>query len=152
MTHHADAAMSLPTDGMTIGQLARSAGVGVETVRFYERRGLLDEPPRRSSGYRSYPAEASAKLRFIRRAKELGFSLEEIGDLLTLRSHPSESRPQVQERARAKIDDIERRLSDLERMRDVLVDLLEACEQRVESDGCPILEALESDADPGDDP
>ena len=73
---------------LTIGQVARQAGVGVETVRFYERQGLLDAPPRRASGYRQYAPEMVARLQFIRRAKELGFALKEIRELLSLRVAP----------------------------------------------------------------
>lgn len=131
--------------GITIGQLARQAGIGVETVRFYERRGLIEEPPRRQSGYRQYPPHAAARLRFIRRAKALGFSLDEIGQLLALRSRPTENREQVRARARAKIADIERRIADLSRMKRALTELADACEKRVDSDGCPILAALEDE-------
>ncbi|MEM9557344.1 MAG: MerR family DNA-binding protein [Acidobacteriota bacterium] len=139
-------------DTLTIGQLARAADVGVETIRFYERRGLLAEPPRRPSGYRQYEPEAADRLRFIRRAKELGFTLDEIGELLALRARPTENRDRVRAAASAKIDDIERRIADLEQMRGVLARLVSACEERSEHadaamSGCPILEALEPRAD-----
>ncbi len=130
-------------DGITIGQLAREADVGVETVRFYERRGLIEDPPRRRSGYRQYPPETIDRLRFIRRAKELGFSLKEIGELLQLRSHPAENREQTRTKARAKIDDIDRRLADLSRMRNVLSELAEACSRGTDTEPCPILMALD---------
>lgn len=136
--------------GMTIGQLARQADVGVETVRFYERRGLLEEPPRRRSGYRQYPPEAVDRLRFIRRSKELGFSLSEIDELLRLRSHGTENRDKVRAKAQAKIDDIDRRLADLTRMRKTLSDLATACERGEESLKCPILAALEGRTDEGE--
>ena len=74
--------------GFSIGQVARQAGVGVETIRFYERKGLIKEPPRRASGYRQFSLDAVKRIRFIKRAKELGFSLSEIADLLSLRSVP----------------------------------------------------------------
>ncbi len=128
---------------MTIGQLARQADVGVETVRFYERRGLIEDPPRRDSGYRQYPPETVDRLRFIRRAKKLGFSLEEIGELLLLRSHPTESREQARAKAQAKIADIDRRLADLSRMRSVLSYLAEACAHGTDTEPCPILMALD---------
>lgn len=127
----------------TIGQVAQQAGIGVETVRFYERRGLIEEPPRRSSGYRQYPPESLARLRFIRRAKELGFSLDEIRELLALRSHPAENRAQVRARARAKIADLERRIADLERMKETLEKLAAACAAEEHSGDCPILAAIE---------
>ena len=131
---------------ITIGQLARQVGIGIETVRFYERRGLIEEPPRRESGYRQYPPEAAERLRFIRRAKELGFSLDEIGELLALRSRPTENRDQVRAKAREKVLDIERRIADLTRMKTALDSLVHACEQKIDTGGCPILTALECDS------
>lgn len=128
---------------MTIGKLARQADVGVETVRFYERRGLIEDPPRRDSGYRQYPPETVDRLRFIRRAKELGFSLDEIGELLGLRSHPAENREQARAKAQAKIDDIDRRMADLSRMKQVLSGLADACAHGTDTEPCPILMALE---------
>src|ERR1041384_5413921 len=95
---------------LTIGEVARRAGVGVETVRFYERQGLLAEPPRRGSGYRQYDQEAVAVLRFIRRAKELGFTLREIKGLLALRLDASATRAEVRKQAEAKLADIEARI------------------------------------------
>jgi len=133
--------------GLTIGQLAREAGIGIETVRFYERRGLIEDPPRRESGYRQYPTNSVARLRFICRAKELGFSLDEIGELLVLRSHPDENRDRVRAKARTKITDIERRIADLKRMKATLTELADACACRRASEDCPILEAL--DGGPG---
>lgn len=129
--------------GLTIGQLAHQADVGVETVRFYERRGLIEDPPRGRSGYRQYPPNTIDRLRFIRRAKELGFSLTEIGELLLLRSHPAENRESVRAKTQAKIDDIDRRLADLTRMRKALSDLAGACERGGETEDCPILVALD---------
>ena len=90
---------------LTIGQVARRAGVGVETVRFYERQGLLDEPDRRESGYRQYTEAVILRLRFIRRAKELGFTLKEIRELIALRRDPSATRAEVRQQATAKITD-----------------------------------------------
>ena len=136
--------------GITIGQLARQADIGIETVRFYERRGLIEDPPRRSSGYRQYPPATVDRLRFIRRAKELGFSLSEIGDLLHLRSHPGESREEVRTKAQAKIDDIERRIDDLSRIRATLSKLADACLGGDETGDCPILAALDGRAQEGE--
>ena len=93
-------------EALTIGQLARQAAVGVETIRFYEREGLLAEPERRPSGYRQYPAEVVRRVRFIRHAKELGFTLKEIQELLELRVDPVSSCADVRRHARAKIADI----------------------------------------------
>jgi len=101
-------------DSLTIGKVARLATVGVETVRFYERKGLIAEPPRRpSSGYRQYPIEAVAQIRFIRRAKKLGFSLREIKELLSLRINPESTCADIRERSKAKIADIDEKLRTL---------------------------------------
>jgi MerR family copper efflux transcriptional regulator len=129
---------------MTIGQLAQAAGVGVETVRFYEREGLLAEPPRRASGYRQYPEAAVARVQFIRHAKELGFSLKEIGELLELRLARGVSCAAVQRRAMAKIEDIEARIAALRRMKRALAKLAATCGDRGAASECPILEALEA--------
>jgi MerR family mercuric resistance operon transcriptional regulator len=112
---------------LTIGQVARLAGVGVETVRFYERRGLLEEPSRKASGYRQYTADVVSRLRFIRRAKELGFTLSEISELLALRLDPSATREDVRRRAETKMADIEAKIEDLRRMRNALEELSINC-------------------------
>jgi MerR family mercuric resistance operon transcriptional regulator len=130
---------------LTIGQVARQAGVGVETVRFYERQGLLQEPARRESGYRQYTEDAVARLRFIRRAKELGFSLKEIKELLALRVDPSTTCREVKEQAAAKIADIEAKISSLVRMKEALGKLATACRGRGPTSECPILDALDSE-------
>jgi DNA-binding transcriptional MerR regulator len=96
----------------TIGEVARRAGVGVETVRFYERQGLLAEPDRKASGYRQYGAEAVSVLRFIRRAKQLGFTLKEIQGLLALRLDAAATRADVRRQARAKLADVEEKIRD----------------------------------------
>lgn len=130
---------------MTIGQLARQVGIGIETVRFYERKGLIEQPLKPLVGYRRYPPQTATRLRFIRRAKELGFTLDEIGELLELRSRPTTNRERVRSRSRAKIEDIDRRIADLARMRSALTELVEACEHDVDTSDCPILAALEDD-------
>ncbi|REJ79694.1 MAG: MerR family transcriptional regulator [Acidobacteria bacterium] len=130
---------------LTIGQLAAGADVGVETVRFYERKGLIPEPPRRASGYRQYPPTALERLRFIRRAKVLGFTLDEIRKLLELSTSPASSRDLVRRRAKTKIADIERRVADLERIRRALSALVRDCAEGGDLDPCPILAALGDD-------
>jgi len=132
-------------EGITIGKLARRAGVGVETIRFYERKGLLPEPPRTRSGYRAYPEETVRRLRFIRRAKELGFTLREIRELLALRAGPEATCDAVRERARAKIADIEARIRTLEAMRAALERLAADCPASGPVRACPILDALEDE-------
>jgi Hg(II)-responsive transcriptional regulator len=112
---------------LTIGQVARRARVGIETVRFYEREGLLNEPARRASGYRQYTEDVVARLRFIKRAKALGFTLKEIGELLALRLDPETSCAEIKDRAKAKIDDIQAKIRDLQQMGEALVTLTASC-------------------------
>lgn len=132
----------METSGLTIGQIAKRAGVGVETVRFYERQGLIPEPPRTTSGYRQFPADTVARIGFIQRAQELGFSLREIDELIALRLDGTSSGAEVRARAEAKIEDIEAKIHDLERMRGTLRELTRACSGRGTAAECPILEAL----------
>jgi MerR family transcriptional regulator, copper efflux regulator len=129
---------------LTIGQLAKRADVGVETVRFYERQGLLAEPDRKPSGYRQYDEEVVLRLQFIRRAKELGFTLNEIKDLLSLRLDPSTTCADVKRRAEEKIDDIEAKIRTLQRMKKALVKVTNACSGRGALSECPILECLDN--------
>ena len=130
---------------LTIGQVARRAEVGVETVRFYERQGLLAGPARTASGYRQYTEDVVARLRFIRRAKELGFTLKEIAELLALRLDPDTSCAEVRGRAKAKIDDIDAKIRDLQRMRQALDKLVASCRGRGPISACPILDALDKE-------
>lgn len=128
---------------MTIGKLAKSAGVGVETLRYYERRGLIQPRHRTESGYRVYDHDAERRLQFIRRAQTLGFSLDEIGDLLQLSHQPEASAAEVKQLAQARIDDIDKRISDLQRMRSALAALECQCPGEAGTTGqCPILGAL----------
>lgn len=129
---------------LTIGQVAQRAGVGIETVRFYERKGLIAEPPRTASGYRQYDKQAISRLRFIRKAGELGFTLAEIGELLSLRSSPESSCGDVKSRAEAKIADINERIRSLRQMKQALAKLTKACSGQGTAHDCPILEALGS--------
>ena len=129
--------------GITIGKLARSAGVNVETVRFYERKGLLAQPERPQAGFRSYSSAALRRLRFIRSARELGFTLNEISELLTLRQNPSATCEDVRARTREKIDEIDRKLELLGKMRVSLTHLVQSCESNGPALACPILDSLE---------
>lgn len=134
-----------PSLQMKIGELSRRAGVNVQTVRYYERRGLLTPANRRASGYREYESDALDRLHFIKRAQELGFTLAEIGDLLALRLDPHTPAAAVKARANAKIDDIDRKIHDLERIRHALVHLAGRCRGGKGPAGeCPLLEALGS--------
>ena len=127
----------------TTGELARRAGVNVETLRFYERKGLLPVPPRRPSGYREYPAESVPRIRFIKRAQELGFTLGEIRELLTLRVQPGATPAEVRERAERKLADIRQKLSDLKAIERALGKLTAACSGDGPLADCPILHHLE---------
>ncbi len=129
---------------LTIGKVARLAGVGVETIRFYEREGLIEDPPRRSSGYRQYPAAAVTRIRFIKRAKALGFSLKEIKELLELRVDPETTCADIRDRASAKIRDIEEKIAALREIKAALERLTAACKGKGPVSECPILEALEN--------
>ena len=135
---------------LTIGKLARLAEVGVETIRFYERKGLLDEPPRRESGYRQYPEDTVRRLRFIRRAKELGFTLKEIKQLLELRLEPASRTTceEVRRVAKEKLADVRDKIEMLQRMEAVLRRLVGDCQRRVVTGDCPILETLDRDEVP----
>lgn len=128
---------------LTIGQVAREAGVGIETVRFYERQGLIEAPTRRASGYRQFNESVVDRLQFIREAKELGFTLGEIKELLSLKLDPSSSCAEVKGRAEAKIADIEEKTRTLQRMKRALAKLTKACSGDGPTSECPILEALE---------
>lgn len=130
---------------ITIGKVASGAGVNVQTVRYYERRGLLPKAPRTASGYRTYDTEAVARLRFIKRAQDLGFSLEEITELLELRVEHGAACTAVEAKAKDKIAMVERKIDELQRMKSVLTELSRACEQRELTGDCPILEALSED-------
>jgi Hg(II)-responsive transcriptional regulator len=127
---------------MQIGELARSAGVPIDTVRYYERHGILPAPHRRPSGYRSYGADDVARLRFIRRAKALGFTLEEIHDLLALTTHRGRNMAVVKRAATEKLEAVEHKLSELTRVRDGLRKLVAACPGHGDLAQCPIVTAL----------
>jgi Hg(II)-responsive transcriptional regulator len=123
----------------TIGKLARAAGVGIETVRYYQQRGLLPAPVLRGS-YRYYPASAADRIRFIKRAQELGFTLDEIAGLLRLQD--GGDRQQLRALASAKAAQIEQKMQDLRRMHDVLVHLVDACAHTDGALPCPIIDTL----------
>ena len=126
---------------MTIGTLARAAGVHVETIRYYQRRGLLAEPPRPARGVRRYGADSVARLQFIKRAQELGFSLAETGRLLTLQV--GQSCDAARALAAEKLAAVDDRLADLGRMRTVLTELIDRCDASACDVSCPIIETLQ---------
>ena len=131
--------------GMTIGKLAELTEVGVETIRYYERRGLLPQPSRPMSGHRHYPATAAARIRFVKRAQRLGFSLREIEELLALRVDPETTCGDVKARAEAKVDDIDGKIRSLREIKNALSRLVAACSGTGPSSACPIVEALEAE-------
>ena len=129
----------------TIGKLAKQAGLGIETVRFYERQGLTEPPPRTDSNYRIYPKEEVNRLKFIKRAKNLGFTLNEIKELLFIRHDPHATKADIKNRTLEKIEDVKKKISDLTRIKKSLENLASSCEGHGPLNDCPILEALDSD-------
>ena len=127
---------------LTIGRLAREVGIHLETVRFYEREGLLPSPPRSASGYRLFPADAK-RLKFIKRAQELGFSLSEIRELLALRRSRRSTSAEIRKRTEAKIADIDGKIRSLDSMRKALLKLVRSCDGCAQVSACPILESLD---------
>lgn len=127
---------------MQIGSLARLTGIPVDTVRYYEREGLLPPANRRPSGYRDYDATDVARLRFVRRAKALGFTLVEIRELLALSGPRDGDMGAMKTATSEKLADVEQRLGELTRMRDALRMLLDACPGHGPVDACPIMAAL----------
>jgi MerR family copper efflux transcriptional regulator len=125
---------------LSIGKIAKKAGVGIDTVRYYERNGLLAPVARSASGYRRYGDLELARLRFIRRAQKLGFTLKEISSLLNLSARRNVA--QVKRAAQTKLEDVDARIADLRRVRDGLALLIEACPGHGQASECPILRAL----------
>jgi MerR family copper efflux transcriptional regulator len=129
---------------LSIGEVARSTGVGVETVRFYEKEDLIREPMRRESGYRQYSREVIPRIRFIKRSRELGFSLREIKELLSLRMDPSTTCNDFRKRVEVKTAEIDEKIRDLQKMTAALEHLKQACENNPPTaTECPFLDALD---------
>lgn len=128
---------------MRIGEVAAGAAVNIQTLRYYERMGLLPKPARGSSGYRSYDAHAVRRVRFIKRAQELGFTLAEIAELLAFRDEAVTSCDRVESRASTTVDRITEKIRDLERMRTALSHYVTACRTREPLAECPLLDALD---------
>jgi Hg(II)-responsive transcriptional regulator len=125
------------------GELAKRAGVNVETLRFYEREGLIPEPPRRVSGYREYPAESVRLIRFIKRAQELGFSLREVRELLALRVQPGTTCAEVRHKAEEKVLEVRQKIADLQAIERALQTLTATCSGEGPLSECPILDCLD---------
>ena len=139
--------MNTQTVSLTIGAVAKRVGVAIDTIRYYEREGLLPEPQRRASGYRSYGDDAIAQLRFIRRAKNLGFTLEEIRELLSLSTDRQRGVKAVKQRAQQRLAAIDQRIAVLHKVRDGLAQLVDSCPGHGKPEECPILRALVEDRD-----
>lgn len=129
---------------MKIGELSREAGVSIDTVRYYERRGLIPKAERTRSGYRRYSTDDMRRLKFIRHAKELGFTLDEIGQLLSIRSEGSDC-ASIKAVAEAKARDIESRIKKMTRMKRLLLKLARQCDAKDNLAPCPILRTLEEE-------
>jgi MerR family transcriptional regulator, copper efflux regulator len=129
--------------GLTIGQVAEQANVHIETLRYYERRGLVARPPRSASNYRLYPEDVVRRVRFIKRAQGLGFSLNDIEELLSLRAAPEAGCAEVRACAEAKMKDIDVKIGALTAMKNALSTLVAECSGEGPLSDCPILESLE---------
>jgi len=138
-------------DGMTRGEVAEKADVNPETLRYYERKELIPKPPRSDGGFRLYDESYVDRLRFIQRAKDLGFTLAEIKELLNLRIDGEATCRDVRAQAEDKINEVGAKIQDLKRIRDALTTLAEACRDQVgPTSACPILDALEDRSGTGD--
>ena len=131
--------------GLKVGEVARRASVNLQTVHYYEREGLVPRPPRTASNYRMYTKDAVRRVRFIKRAQELGFTLKEIKELLSLRATPRARCADVYKRAEVKIQDIDGKVRTLRAMRKALSSLMSECVGRSPVSECPILGALASE-------
>ena len=129
---------------LKIGEVASRSGVNLQTIRYYEREQLLPAPPRLASGYRMFPADAVHRVLFIKRAQELGFSLAEIRELLSIQIDPRKECSDVKRLAREKILDLDARIRTLEAMREILAGLTRSCPGNGPSSHCPILGSIEA--------
>jgi MerR family mercuric resistance operon transcriptional regulator len=129
---------------MTIGKLAKAAGVGVETIRFYERKGILKRPAKKEGGFRYYPMDEASRIRFVRRAQELGFTLKEVKELLDIQSKRKLTGKQVEQKAKEKIQEIKEKISDLKQMEDSLEKLAQICGRGTQAiQECKIFDCFE---------
>ena len=133
--------------GFTRGDLARATGCNIETIRYYEKTGLLPDPPRTDAGYRIYSAAHATRLRFILRARELGFSMEDIRGLMGLEDGTAPTCAEVKERTERHLADVRARIADLRRIESVLAATASRC-SGAEVPDCPVLDAISNSADP----
>ena len=136
----------MPTSGLTISHIAHAACVNLETIRFYERHGIIDHPPRTSSGYRQYPPDTIQRVKFIKHAQALGFSLKEIKELLDMRVNPEMDCGDVKTLAEKKIREIDKKIADMRKMRDALQRISDSCHGVGPTSQCPILTAIEGES------
>ena len=134
----------MSNDHLTRGELAKLSGIHLETVRYYEQRGLLHKPRRSPANYRLYPYDSIRRVEFIKRAQELGFTLTEIKDLLSLRANNRARSADVRQRAQTKIEDIDGKILTLRAMRKALASLVSECSGRGPASDCPILQSLDN--------
>jgi len=130
---------------MTRGDVAERANVSRETVRYYEKRGLIPKPSRTAAGYRQYTSEHVTRIRFVKRAQELGFTLTEIGELLSLRADPAVDSSEVKQQAKAKVAEVEKKIRNLRRIKEALTSLIASCGGSEPTADCPIIEAMQGD-------
>ena len=139
-------------NALTIGKAAQKAGVGVETIRFYERKGIIAQPPRPAGhGYREYTDDVVTRIRFVRQAQELGFTLKEIDSLLALEADPASDASEVRDRALRKLEEVERKMARLARIAWALRTVIDACPATGALSCCSIMDALEPDPNEDDD-
>lgn len=131
--------------GLTIGQVAKEVGMSRDAIRIYERQGLIEEPERSTSGYRLYSDAVIARLRFIQRAKAMGFSLKEIGELLEIKRTAKNTCDQVRMEAKVKLKQIETKMTELQRLQNALKKLIRTCDDNKTNSHCPLLDALEQE-------
>jgi MerR family mercuric resistance operon transcriptional regulator len=134
---------------MRTSEVADRAGVNPQTLRYYERRGLLPEPPRSAAGYRAYPEETVRVIRFVKRAQELGFSLDEVDELLRLAGGGPDACDTARELAEARAADLAAKIADLQRMHDSLRRLIGTCSWPRDERDCPLLQAIHTAAEDG---
>ncbi|HGT2643548.1 TPA: heavy metal-responsive transcriptional regulator [Legionella pneumophila] len=131
--------------GLTIGQVAKQVGMSRDAIRIYERQGLIEDPDRSPSGYRLYSTAAISRLRFIQRAKAMGFSLKEIGELLEIKRTATNTCEQVRAEANVKLKQVETKMAELQRLQKALKTLIKTCDSNTENSQCPLLDALEQE-------
>ncbi|HZW61343.1 MAG TPA: MerR family DNA-binding protein [Candidatus Babeliales bacterium] len=128
---------------LTIGKIAKYVGISCDAIRMYERQRLIEEPERASNGYRIYPESVIARLQFIQQAKAMGFSLKEIGELLAIKHTAANTCDQVRTEAQAKLQNIEKKITELQRLKKAIGILIQTCNEKHDDNHCPLLDALE---------